>query len=128
MKVSVNDVDKILIDGVDVFPVQPDPVDQETEPRPDFLKPPFADLPFQTEREGLCEGQVVPAKPADVDSLGAMRDLNIGALQIPTAQYNPDTKKLVLLKSVDVTIGFVGGPHTFSDGAERSLGGAPAPL
>ena len=47
MKLSVNDVDKILIDGVDVFPVQPDPVDQETEPRPDFLKPPFADLPFQ---------------------------------------------------------------------------------
>ena len=115
MKLSVNDVDKILIDGVDVFPVQPDPVDQATEPRPDFLKPPFADLPFQLNDKAYAKDSVVPAKPADVDSLGAMRDLNIGALQIPTAQYNPDTKKLVLLKSVDVTIGFVGGPHTFSD-------------
>ena len=114
MKLSVNDVDKILIDGVDVFPVQPDPVDQGTEPRPDFLKPPFADLPFQLNDRAYAKDSVVPAKPADVDSLGAMRDLNIGALQIPTAQYNPDTKKLVLLKSVDVTIGFVGGPHTFS--------------
>ena len=115
MKLSVNDVDKILIDGVDVFPAQPDPVDQETEPRPDFLKPPFADLPFQLNDRAYAKDSVVPAKPADVDSLGAMRDLNIGALQIPTAQYNPDSKKLVLLKSVDVTIGFVGGPHTFSD-------------
>jgi hypothetical protein len=115
MKVSVNDVDKILIDGVDVFPGQPDPVDQETEPRPDFLKPPFADLPFQLNDKAYAKNSVVPAKPADVDSLGAMRDLNIGALQIPTAQYNAASKKLVLLKSVDVTVGFVGGPHTFSD-------------
>ena len=58
---------------------------------------------------------LVPAKPADADSLGTMRDLNVGGLQIPTAQYNANTKKLVLLKSVDVTIGFAGGPHTFSE-------------
>ena len=115
LTLSVNDVDKILIDGVDVFPGQPDPVDQETEPRPDFLKPPFADLPFQLNDRAYAKNSVVPAKPADVDSLGSMRDLNIGALQIPTAQYNPDSKKLVLLKSVDVTVGFVGGPHTFSE-------------
>ena len=115
LKLSVNDVDKILIDGVDVFPAQPEPMDQETEPRPDFLKPPFADRPFQLNENAYAKDSVVPAKPADVDSLGTMRDLNIGALQIPTAQYNADSKKLVLLKSVDVTVGFVGGPHTFTE-------------
>ena len=98
-----------------MFPGQPEPVDQETEPRPDFLKPPFADRPFQLNEKAYAKNSVVPAKPADVDSLGAMRDLNIGALQIPSAQYNPASKKLVLLKSVDVTIGFVGGPHTFNE-------------
>jgi hypothetical protein len=114
MKLSINDVDKIHIDGVDVFPVQPDPVDQANPP-PDFLKPPFADRPFQLNGKAYAKDALVPAKPADVDSLGTVRDLNVGGLQIPTAQYNADTKKLVLLKSVDLTIGFAGGPHTFSD-------------
>ena len=114
LKVTVNDVDKIFIDGVDVFPVQPEPVDQDTEP-PNFLKGPFADRPFQQSENAYSRDSLVPAKPADADSLGAMRDLNIGALQIPTAQYNPESKKLALLKSVDVTVGFVGGPHTFTE-------------
>jgi hypothetical protein len=114
LKVSVNDVDKILVDGVDLFPAQPDPVDQEY-PAPNFLKPPFTDKPFQVNEKAYARNRLVPAKPADADSLGTVRDLNIGGLQIPTAQYNPQKKKLVLLKSVDVTIGFAGGPHTFSD-------------
>ncbi|HMJ97236.1 MAG TPA: C25 family cysteine peptidase, partial [Thermoleophilaceae bacterium] len=114
LKVSINDVDKVLIDGVDVFPVQPDPVDQENPP-PNFLKPPFADRPFQLNQDAYRKDALVPAKPADADSLGTVRDLNVGGLQIPTAQYNAHTKKLILLKSVDVTIGFAGGPHTFSD-------------
>jgi Peptidase family C25/Propeptide_C25 len=114
MKVSVNDVDKILVDGVDVFPVQPDPVDQDTAP-PNFLKGPFVDRPFELNEKAYAKNGVVPAKPADADSLGTVRDLNVGGLQIPTAQYNAKSKKLVLLKSVDVTVGFAGGPHTFSE-------------
>ena len=47
--------------------------------------------------------------------LGDARDLHMAALQIPTAQYDADSKKLVLLKSVDVTLNFTGGPHTFSE-------------
>ena len=100
--------------GVDVFPAQPDPVDQDTAP-PNFLAGPFADAPFQMNAKAYNKNALVPAKPADADSLGAMRDLNIGGLQIPTAQYNADSKTLVMLKSVDVTLNFVGGPHTFSD-------------
>jgi hypothetical protein len=114
IKVKTNDVDKITVNGVDVFPVQPDPVDQDTEP-PNFFAGPFADQPFQLNKKAYAKDALVPARPADSDFLGAARDLNIAALQIPTARYNADSKKLVLLKSVDVTLNFVGGPHTFSE-------------
>ena len=114
IQVKTNDVDKVKMTGVDVFPAQPDPVDQDTAP-PNFLAGPFADAPFQMNARAYNRDALVPAKPADADSLGAMRDLNIGGLQIPTAQYNADSKTLVMLKSVDVTLNFVGGPHTFSD-------------
>ena len=114
MRVRVNDTDKLVIEGVDVYPIQPDPVDQDTEP-PNFFKAPYADRPFQLNRAAYNRDRAVPAKPADADFLGAMRDINLGALQIPTAQYNPDSKKLTLLKSVDVTVRFAGGPHTFSE-------------
>jgi hypothetical protein len=114
LRVSVNDVDKIEMGGVDVFPVQPDPVDQATPP-PNFLAGPFADRPFQLSERAYRRNALYPPRPADADALGAMRDLNIGALQIPTAQYNPAKRKLVLFRSVDVTVRFAGGPHTFTD-------------
>jgi hypothetical protein len=114
LKLTTNSVEKIAVDGVDVFPVQPDPVDADTEP-PNFLKGPFAQGPFQQNDNAYSKNALVPAKPADADSLGTARDLNIGAFQIPTAQYNPDKKKLFLLKSVDFTLKFAGGPHTFTD-------------
>ena len=94
--VKTNDVDKLMIDGVDVFPVQPDPVDQATEPRPNFLTPAASPTgPFQLNRRGLREGRPVPAKPADV-GLARHRcaTSTSAALQIPAAQYNPDSKKL----------------------------------
>jgi hypothetical protein len=114
IQLKTNDVDKLTVGGVDVFPAQPDPVDQDTAP-PNFLEGPFADKPFQLNKRAYARDALVPAKPADADSLGQARDLNIGALQIPTAQYNPRSKKLVILQSVDVTLTFAGGPHTFSD-------------
>ena len=114
IQVKTNDVDKVTMEGVDVFPAQPDPVDQDTQP-PNFLAGPFADRPFQISQKAYASDRLVPAKPADADLLGQARDLNIGALQIPTAQYNADSKKLTILTSVDVTLTFAGGPHTFTD-------------
>ena len=114
VQVRTNDADKITVDGVDVFPAQPDPVDQNSE-QPNFFRPPFSERPFQLDEKAYQQDGLVPARPADADMLGAARDLNIAALQIPTAQYDADSKKLVLLKSVDVTLNFTGGPHTFSE-------------
>jgi hypothetical protein len=114
MAVKVNDVDKIAMDGVDVFPAQPDPVDADM-PAPNFDAGPFADAPFHFNRKAYSGNDPIPAKPADTDSLGQFRDLNVGALQLPAVQYNPDKKKLSLITSIDVTVRFRGGPHTFSD-------------
>jgi len=114
MAVKVNDVDKIGMDEVDVFPAQPDPVDDDT-PAPNFDAGPFADAPFQFNRNAYSGNDPIPAKPADTDSLGQFRDLGVGALQLPAVQYNPDKKKLSLITSIDVTVSFRGGPHTFSD-------------
>jgi hypothetical protein len=112
--VKVNDVNKIAMDGVDVFPAQPDPVDDDT-PAPNFLEGPFANAPFQLNSKAYNKNSPVPAKPADADSLGQFRDLNVGALQIPSAQYNADKKKLSVITSIDLTVIFKGGSHTFSD-------------
>jgi hypothetical protein len=112
--VKVNDVNKIAMDGVDVFPAQPDPVDDDTPP-PNFLEGPFANAPFQLNSKAYNKSSPVPAKPADADSLGQFRDLNVGALQIPSAQYNADKKKLSVITSIDLTVTFKGGSHTFSD-------------
>ena len=114
MRLKTNDVDTVVVDGVDVFPAQPDPVDDVTAP-PDFHAPPFASAPFQLNRRAYSRDRAYPAKSVDADSLGRMRDLNLGALQIAAAQYNPDSKRLAIVKSVDVTITFTGGSHRFSD-------------
>jgi hypothetical protein len=113
MRLETNDVDRVVVDGVDVFPAQPDPADAVTQP-PDFHAPPFAGAPFQLNRRAYSRDSRFPAKAVDVDSLGRMRDLNLGTLQVAAAQYNPDSKRLSIIKSVDVTIRFAGGAHRFS--------------
>jgi hypothetical protein len=114
MRLKTNDVDRVVVDGVDVFPAQPDAVDDVTAP-PDFHAPPFASAPFQLNRRAYSRDTAFPAKPADVDSLGRMRDLRLGAFQIAAAQYNPDSGRLAIVRSVDLTVTFTGGSHRFSD-------------
>ena len=106
--------DSYTVGGVDVFPVQPDPVDADT-PAPNFDEGRFAERPFQLSDSAYQRNALVPSQPADADSLGKMRDLSVGSLQIPAAQYNPAAKTLKVLTSVDVTIAFNGGSKTFSE-------------
>ena len=114
MRLRTNDVDRVAVDGVDVFPAQPDPVDDVTAP-PDFHAPPFASAPFQLNRRAYTSDRRFPARTADADSLGRMRDLNLSALKVAAAQYNPDSRRLWIVRSVDVTVTFTGGSHRFSD-------------
>lgn len=105
------------LDGVDVFPAQPDPLDaaSSTSPAPNFLTGPFADKPFTLDKTAYLTPGFFPAKPAAGGILGDSRDITIGGLQIPTAQYDPATHRLKVLDKVDVKLTFDGGPKTFSD-------------
>jgi hypothetical protein len=114
LNVQPGSSESYTITGVDVFPNQPDPVDQE-QPRPDFLAPPFKQPPFMIDAASYANNATVPAQPADGAILGNMRDITIGNLQVPAAQYSPRSKTLKVLKSVEVNVTFEGGPHTFSD-------------
>ena len=106
------------IDSVDVFPNQPEPVDQGpsqvTEP-PDLHAPPYSQPPFEIDRSAYAQRGMVPAQAADGAVLGRSRDLTIGNLRVPAAQYNPAKKELEVLNTVDVTVRFEGGSHQFSD-------------
>jgi hypothetical protein len=115
LDVDLGKTQSVTLKGVDVFPAQPDVVDQSpNEPRPNFFEPPFEDAPFTMNKKAYDTDSFVPARPADADALGAFRDLNIGGLQIPAAQYNASNGTLKILKTVNVTVNFNGGPHTFS--------------
>jgi hypothetical protein len=116
VKVAASGAESYVIDGVDVFPNQPEPVDLGSDdPKPNFLKPPFATKPFQIDKAAYNEDGFVPPAPADGQILGQARDVTIGGLQIPAAQYDADDHKLKVLNSVDVVVTFDGGPKTFSD-------------
>jgi hypothetical protein len=116
LKVGTGKTESYKLDGVDLFPAQPDPVDgPQSTPPPDFTKPPFATPPFTIDKEAYNHRGSVPAEPADGAILGTARDIVIGNLRVPSAQYNPRTKTLQVIKSVEVTLQFQGGPHTFSN-------------
>ncbi|HXR31107.1 MAG TPA: C25 family cysteine peptidase [Solirubrobacterales bacterium] len=112
--VKSSDVDSYTLDGVNVFPAQPDPVDEITK-APNFNRPPFAAKPFTIDPKAYKAKGLTPAQPADGDLLGKARDLTIGNLVVPAVQYDPKAKKLKVLTSVDVNVVFQGGTHTFSD-------------
>jgi hypothetical protein len=116
--VKTGKTDSYTLDGVDVFPTQPDPVDAAAPTpgvKPDFSKPPFADAPFTIDRKAYASDKPFPAKPADADILGTTRDLKLGGLQIPTGQYDPAAKKLKVFKSVEVEVKFNGGTKAFNE-------------
>jgi hypothetical protein len=105
--------ESITLEGVDVFPTQPEPVDQD-QPRPDFFSGAFADQPFNLDQGAYGTDGLFPPRPAGGSLLGAYRDINVGAFQVPAAQYNPRARTLRVHTSVVVNVSFVGGPHTFS--------------
>jgi hypothetical protein len=116
--VKTGKTDSYTLDGVDVFPTQPDVVDAAAPTpgvKPNFNKPPFADAPFTIDRKAYASDKPFPAKPADADILGTTRDLTLGGLQIPTGQYDPASKKLKIFKSVEVEVKFSGGSKAFNE-------------
>jgi hypothetical protein len=117
LEVKTSNVQSQTIDGVEVFPAQPDPVDQGPglAPKPNFFAGPFAEQPFKLDAKTYGKNALVPAAPAFGKKLGQARDMNIAGLHFPSAQYNPKTDKLKVLTQVEVQVTFAGGTKTFSD-------------
>ena len=114
MTVTPESTESITINDVDLYPVQPDPVDA-VDPAPDFGKPPFADPPFTQDRDAYNDRGLSPARASGVD-LGEARDLDIGGINVPVAQYDPVKNQLKVLTSVVVKVTFKGKkPNAFPE-------------
>ena len=100
------------LDGVKVYPAQDDVVDQAQgaglAPKPDFTKGEFVNS-FDENPAAYRKGGLTPAQPATGRVLGQSRDLTIGTLELPAAQYDAAKGKLKVLQSVDVQVKFTGG-------------------
>lgn len=118
LSVKATSKESYTLDNVNVFPVQPEPVDQSPggplTPKPNFGTGAFSDAPFAFDSRSYAQNDLLPAAPASGKLLGQARDLNIAGLHFPAAQYNPRSGKLQVLTHVDVQVTFNGGPKSFS--------------
>lgn len=112
VSVTPGSSESYTIDGVDVYPAQPESMDTDP-PKPDFLAGQFASKPFTIDPQAYKSDAFSPA-PAAGQVLGTMRDVVVGGLQVPAAQFDPAAHKLKVFNSVDVKVAFNGGPKTFS--------------
>ena len=117
--VDVTGVKGYTIPGVQLYPLQKQPVDLKLpEGAPDettFLEP-----PFKLNRKAYDSRSKFPSSPVDGGSLGAMRDVLVGAFSTSGGQYSPRTDRLKVFTSMDVTVNF-GGDNTGTFGPDDIL-------
>lgn len=110
LTVTASNAQAQTIEGVEVFPAQPDVVDQDV-PKPDFFADPFVEPPFTLDKQAFS-GQGFTDGPTG-NVIGQARDLTIGGLHVPLAQYDPSTDALKVFTSIDVDVQFTGGAGQF---------------
>jgi hypothetical protein len=103
ISVRVSNARGYTLDGIELFPKQEQAVDQD--PAPDDPET-FADKPFKIDRGAYRGKGVVPKRLAYATVLGKLRDLRIGGVQIPGAQYDPRKHRARIFTSMDVTVTF----------------------
>ena len=105
--IDVSNVKSYTIPGVELYPLQEQPVDQ----RPPTSKPPidtFLEPPFELNNRAYASKAKFPSTPVDGGALGAMRDIATGAVSAAGGQYQPKSNKLKVYTSIDVTVNFGG--------------------
>ena len=105
MSVRVSNARGYTLEDIDLFPKQDQAVDQELPQ--DFLPPStFDDKPFRIDRGAYRGRGAIPRRLAFATILGQMRDLRVGAVQVPGAQYDPRRRRARIFTSMDVTVTF----------------------
>jgi hypothetical protein len=119
MKVRVTNARGYTLDGIDLFPKQDQAVDQALPQ--DFLpEETFADKPFKIDGGAYKGRGAVPRRLAYGRIFGKMRDLRIGGVQVPGAQYDPRKRKARIFTSMDVTVTFKKSGKWRRKGARRT--------
>jgi hypothetical protein len=106
--------------GVNLYPLQPQPVDAD---RPPPGAPPdsdFADEPFVKSRAAYASRAPFPARVAKAGVLGKMRDLRIGGVDARGGRYKPRAGKLHVFTEIDLTVRF-GGKNQRTFASARRL-------
>jgi hypothetical protein len=105
VSVRVTNAHGYTLDDIALFPKQEQAVDQELPP--DFPGAgTFADKPFKIDRRAFRSRRAIPRRLAYARILGEMRDVRVGAVQVPGAQYDPRTRRARIFTSMDVTVTF----------------------
>src|SRR4051794_36639085 len=88
LAVKVSNVRGYTLDRITLYPKQEEAVD--ADPPPGHLPPPetFADKPFKIDSGAYRGRGAVPRRLAYARVLGRMRDLRLGVVQVPGAQYD----------------------------------------
>ena len=117
VSVDVNAAKGFDLDGVNLYPHQPDPVDAAAPPGAPPLTE-FLEGPLVKSKRAYRSRKPFPAHAANGEALGKMRDLRVGGVDFAGGQYTPRKKRLHIFTSVDVTVDFGGANQgTFGDGA-----------
>ena len=111
VSVETSQVQGYTLKGVNLYPVQPDVVDEDT-PKPDFEAGPFAEPAFTYDPAAY---QASDGGPVAIGALlGTARNLVIGALRVPAATLIGSSKVVSVTTSAVVRVNFVGGGGMFS--------------
>ncbi|MDQ3936028.1 MAG: C25 family cysteine peptidase, partial [Actinomycetota bacterium] len=116
VRVQVTNVSSYTLDGVNLLPNQPEPVDQVQQGPDNVPEETFFDKPFVQDRGAYASRSPFPADPADGGAAGQMRDLRVGGANLAGGQYMPRQKRLRVITGMDVKIDFGGDNQgTFGD-------------
>jgi hypothetical protein len=96
-----------------VYPYQPDPVDQDPEDEPPSPRL-FADKPFELDETTYRTDAFYPRKVYNITRLGQIRGLEVVQLEVFSGQYNPVTQELRLFDKMFLEATFTPNPTTGS--------------
>jgi hypothetical protein len=104
ISVKASDVKGYTLDDIDLMPKQEQAVD--AEPGDDLPPETFADKPFKIRTSAYRRSGKVPSRIAYARTLGRLRDVTVGGVQVPGAQYDPRTKTARVFTSMTLTVTF----------------------